>query len=133
VRKHNVLGDRKSETGSGGPSRAVALVETLEKPRQLVVVNADTRIDHLDLEQVVVFRRADSDRPAGRRELDRVLDEIDEHLLDPGIIDGRGVRRIGCVRFDGEPSGFDLVTQAIDGTLDQVSRQDCPVVERKPS
>src|SRR6185369_1328506 len=82
-----VLADREPEPRAAEASRGrgFGLLERFEKTRVLIGADADTGVDHLnaDYEHVVgdalqlgIHRHA-----AGFGELDRVTDQIDQHLL----------------------------------------------------
>ena len=86
--------DSQAEAKSAGlfPTSLAALLERLEDRSQQVAFDARPRIRHLDSQACTTFAlafapgrlaRANRDRPARRRELGRVLDEVPDDLLQP--------------------------------------------------
>src|SRR5260221_3358222 len=63
-------------------AHAAKLPELLEDRVVVPRRDAHARVGHLDVEPVALRARRDSDFPAGRRELHRVRQEVDEDLLE---------------------------------------------------
>ena len=84
VHVHDRADDRQPETAAAaaGLVRPRAAVEALEDVRHLGGVDADARVGHLDPCAVGRRRDVDRHRPAARRELDRVGDEVGDDLAD---------------------------------------------------
>ena len=62
--------------------------KNFSKTRSACPVNARPPVGDLDLDLAVELARQDVDGATGRRVLDGVLDEVDEHLLDEDAIEG---------------------------------------------
>src|SRR5262245_2488626 len=77
----DLLGDGEAQTCAslGLSKRAVDLMELFEDVRLLHGRNAGTRVDHSDVE-VPVYRFRRDTHLAGVGELDRVTDEVEQHL-----------------------------------------------------
>src|SRR6266852_7393273 len=65
--------------------------EGLENTVEVLWSDPGARIDHLDLHHVRAGRRPDGERTAAvPHDVDRVVDEVQEHLLDPRHVDLHG-------------------------------------------
>ena len=93
-------GQPETESGMAPGHRAVSLAETIEHVRQEHRIDALAGIDNLDLQ--IVFRGYDEeiDATALGRELDRVREQIPDHLLEPANVSVHGPhgREIGGQR-----------------------------------
>src|SRR5262245_30072154 len=87
--------DRQSEAEPSMLScrTAVSLPKPIEHERQELDVDSDPRVFHLDRDDALCRSAADLDPATFRRELDRVRDDVAEHLLKALRIalDGRQV------------------------------------------
>ena len=83
VQPHQIVHDRQAEPEAAVATRrrAVGLPEAVEHVRQKGGIDADAGIRDLDPDAPVDLRRADRDAAAVRRELDRVRQQIPQHLL----------------------------------------------------
>ena len=78
------LGQRESEAGAGRMRRSlVEALERAEDPRVLILWDAEARVDDLELEVVRGRPQVEADPTAGRRELHRVRQEVEQDLADP--------------------------------------------------
>ena len=121
MRLHDVLDQRQTQPQTARPPRArgVGLLEALEGIRQEGRVDAFTVIVDFELCQPAQSLQPHLDMPVGRRELDRIDQEIPDHLLEPdrvtdGVID-LGIdrqRQVDAVRL-GQRS------RAVDRRLEQ--------------
>ncbi len=118
VRVDQTLRDGEAEAVPAARAGLVGAIEALAHARQLVGGNADAFIDHLNQHQPIGRGRdAQRDRSAGARILDRVVQEIEQHLLDAigigpggrhfGIDLDSMVRSCACGLF-GQPIGHGL-------------------------
>ncbi len=71
----------------------------------------------------------DPDRPAARRELGRVLDQVPDHLLEPRRVDVHQVGPRGQIRLDDQSLVVDLASDDVQDVLDQVVEMRRPAVE----
>ncbi len=81
MRLHGVLRQRQPQPRAGAAARPVRLVEPLEDPRQVLRRDPGTRVLDRNFHAVAVRRRAERDAAAGRRELDRVVQEVHHHTF----------------------------------------------------
>src|SRR4051794_14381184 len=74
----------------------LALLEGLKNPRYQLWVHADSRIGYFNTHRIFVFIYGPyCELSARRRELDRIFEEVPEHLLEPDCIAvGQGSLRI---------------------------------------
>src|SRR5579859_94755 len=89
VQFDEAAGERQAQPGAGvAPrQRAVDLDERIEDPVEIAFGDADAAVGHDQLQALVgPGNRADADPSAGRRELDRVGDQVQQHLLELGLI-----------------------------------------------
>src|SRR5262249_33338043 len=86
-----VLDDREAEAGAAHVPRATAVdaVKALEEARQVAGLDAGAGVRHLDVDLVFAGAHADGDGRARGAVLDRVVDQIGEHLLDGAAIGPR--------------------------------------------
>src|SRR5690349_16004602 len=82
VRGHQVLDNREAQPGAAELARArlVHPVEALEQARQILLRNADPGIAHKELDHLGPRRGADRDFAARGRVLDRVIQQVAQHL-----------------------------------------------------
>src|SRR5487761_1204729 len=94
VRIDDRLGDRQAEARSRNRAdvRLVAAEERIEEPLAIVLGDAAARVGDLEHSVAAAAPGANSDATALRRELDRVRDEVVEHLREPGGIAREGNR-----------------------------------------
>src|ERR1041385_5693365 len=89
MRLHDLVTDRKAEAGARfatrGPHGGAA--EILEQPLGLALGDARALVAHRDRTLVPVRLRAHGDRRPGRRELERVAEEIVQHLADLRLVE----------------------------------------------
>src|SRR5947207_8843784 len=84
VQLDEALGQRESEAGAGRMRRSlVEALERAEDPRVLILWDAEARVDDLELEVVRGRPQVEADPTAGRRELHRVRQEVEQDLADP--------------------------------------------------
>ncbi len=85
---NQLTNDRQPETESGVTSRrrAIGLAEALEQVWQKVRADALAGIDDPDLHAVVRGFDEDPNTSAFRRELDRIREQIPDHLLESASV-----------------------------------------------
>ena len=76
-------GQTKAETAMGAGCRDVGLPKAFEHIRKELRTDALTSVCHDDLNARLEPLRSDFDASARRRELDRIGQEIPDHLLQP--------------------------------------------------
>src|SRR6266567_2608930 len=83
--------DVQAQTHAGESSvvDVTAAMETLEDERLILERNADALVRHTEARLVPVAPQADVDRLPVRAVLERILDQIRDHLIKPGDIHGR--------------------------------------------
>jgi hypothetical protein len=87
-----LLRDRKPEAGTAvlARRRAVRLLERLEQARQLGGLHSDAGVDHVEAHDHAAIGLGDLARPhsdlALLRELDRVRDEVRQHLSQAQLV-----------------------------------------------
>ena len=101
VHLHHRADDGQTQSAAAASSLAGARapVEALEDVGQLGRVDPDTRVDHLDPGPVSILAERDDDGSATRRELQRVTDEIADHLAESLRVVAnheRGLRELPC-------------------------------------
>ena len=82
---HHRLGDGQADARPAVVARArgVHSIEALEDARQVFVGDAGTPILDGHLQRAVVTERPNSDHPAGRAEPARVVEQVEQDLMDP--------------------------------------------------
>jgi hypothetical protein len=85
-------GEPEPEAAGAPIERALRLHERLEQPTQHVGRDARARVSHRDDADPLAEHDGERRRAAARRELDRVLQQVADHLRDP---DGVGVHDDG--------------------------------------
>ncbi len=116
--------DGQAQAGAAGPARGggVHLGEFLEDVFQVVGRDADARVAHADGDQVAAAVGAQAHLPFFR-EFDGVVDEVDHHLADAGVVGEDFQRGVGIfldeerqVLFAGERGGDagDFFEQFVD-------------------
>src|SRR5438309_6427682 len=98
VELDKTLRQREAETRAGcGES---ALVETLERSKDTVLLiqrDSDTGVGDYEVHGATAKGREEGDAAAGRRELDGIRQEVEEHLPDAARVDMKGpVVAIAC-------------------------------------
>jgi len=94
---NEIVNNRETEPEPPMPARrrAVRLPEPIEYVRQEPGIEADAGVRHLDPNALVDLIGADRDAAATRRELDRIGQEIPQHLLQPrGVGQNVGVLHV---------------------------------------
>ena len=81
VRLDDALGDRKAEPGAETSSPG-CLPESVKDTRQVIRGDTRARIRNSEDDLVIPRRRTDRDATASLRELDRVADQVLEHLKE---------------------------------------------------
>src|SRR4029078_11993658 len=71
---------RDVETDAPGPAITARFVEGLEDRRELHLRDADAGVDDRDQAVGIEACRGDADRAARRGELDRVFDQVGDHV-----------------------------------------------------
>ena len=93
----DVPGDRQAQAGPAGLAadpRPIHLVEPLEQAVLGGLRDADPMVRHRDHDRLAGLAHQDRDVAAIRAELDRVVDEVDEHLAETfGVAADRADRR----------------------------------------
>jgi len=100
VRLDQVTADHEAESGAHGPDRlrGLPLAEPFEEERHLARGDPRTRVHHCRLDRVGIGRQRHGHRPTGRRELERVPNEVHEHLIEPmGISPERHPLRVSAL------------------------------------
>src|SRR4029453_2580655 len=99
VQLHEVLRDRKAKAQSRGTTTAgaILLAKSLEHMRQKFRRDATTVILHDELEMIRRLLNPDCDATSGRREFDRVVNEIPQNLLESTCVAGQ----LSNTRVDG--------------------------------
>ena len=77
----DTFGDLKSQPGAD-TARPGCLPESVKDSRQVLGRDTRARIRHSEDDLVVPRRRTDRDRTASVRELDRIADQVLEHLKE---------------------------------------------------
>ena len=72
----------EAEAADRARDRAVSLTETLEDVRQEAGIDAAAGIPHADVDRTIGSLDGHGDGAARRRELHRVSEQVDEHLLE---------------------------------------------------
>ena len=83
MRLHDVLGDRQTQPGPHRTSRAIRLVKPLEEAGKLARTYTDAGILNLEFDSSIDRGGDHLDRAPAWGELDRVVDQIEEHLIHP--------------------------------------------------
>src|SRR5690606_14750661 len=110
-------GDGEPQPGSGVGAGAIRLVEPLEDSIPILGGNAGAGVGYPD-DQVVVFGRCpDGDDAAGRGELHRVVDQVDQDLLDALRVETAGRQPVGDLDPDIEFLRLGLGAEAGDDLL----------------
>src|SRR3954468_24006858 len=80
----DVLHNRETKSGPAGLARAAGIdaVKALKQARQVLVRDAFAKVAHVKLNRFSVSLGAKLDLPASLAVLQRVFDQISEHLLD---------------------------------------------------
>ena len=97
----------------------VDLVEALEDPRDVSGVDPDPFIPHPERQRRLVDARSDRDRCRRRRVLQRVVHQVDEHVLHPAPVDRDRWELVGELADDALARlvevGDHLVDQVLEG------------------
>ena len=96
MRARSRLIERPRPTPSCSRVNAVHLDERLEDRLELVLRDAAAGVDHVKPHGAVASLAVDADRSAGRRELDRVRDEVDRICRVFSLSAHDGERRIAA-------------------------------------
>ncbi len=80
---HNMFGNRQTQAGPTAGSGFVDAVKALEDARDVFGRDADPRIPDGESDFAGCCFRKKKDLSTRARELDRVVDEVNEHLLHP--------------------------------------------------
>src|SRR5882762_1197932 len=80
----NVLHDREAKAGAAGFARARRIypVKAFEESRVVLVRNSFPEIAHIEFHHLAVGSCSQLDLPTGLAILQRILDQVAEHLLD---------------------------------------------------
>jgi len=119
-----MLGDRETQSCPFRMPGLVRLVEALEDTRLVDLGYSHAGIADSSRYEALVASDDDGDPAAGGRELDRVVHEIEQHLLDPGPIDGDRYQSFADVDRHGQSSAFDLRAQPIRSMPNDLARID---------
>ena len=97
MRLHHRASDRQTDAGSPvlARTRGIRPVEALEQPREVLRRDTDAGVADLDLDGPVVPLGGDDHRSPGGREPHRVVEQVEQDLVDALAIgvDGRQVLR----------------------------------------
>src|SRR4029077_298662 len=93
VHLHELLRQREPQPGALRFSRlAACLLKFEEDPFLIFCRDSSSRITHLDAHGSVLRVRPNPDPSPFGCELDRVSDEVQKNLLDPGTVHGKWLR-----------------------------------------
>src|SRR3990170_1299136 len=83
------LGDGQAEAGaaSAAVARFLAAVEAVEDPRQVVVGNAVTAVEHVDPDAAWQLLDAEQDRPTGGGVADGVVNQVVDDAQDARFVE----------------------------------------------
>ena len=120
------LRQREAEPGAlrARPRRATAPLERLEDAVLLLLGDADARVPHADLRPVAGPPGLDRHRPSVGRELHRIGEQVQDHLLELAFIGLRHAEaRLDVARERDRVAGGALANHR-DAVLDQVRQED---------
>src|SRR6185295_8991549 len=101
--------DRQSQAGSASARSVRRLPVPVEDTIEMLACDPRTGVPHRKNQLPVAVFRAHDDPAVARRELDRVAEQVPEHLNDSTIVrhDERKIRWYACGERDPVVLGFD--------------------------
>ena len=114
--------------------RAAAALEGLEDPLALLLGDADPRVAHADVHLARCHApRVDRDRPAVRRELDRVAEQVEHHLLELQLVARHRADLGRHVQLQRDALALGALAHHRDAVLEQLARAStAPELELHP-
>jgi hypothetical protein len=115
-----MLGDCQSKSAANAGARAVRLVEAFKYSLYVLRRDPWTLIFNGRHEFLLVRLDADGNGAVQSRELDRVLQQIDQHLLDPLRVDARAGQVFRNLGVDHDLDLFRVCPQTVDNSPDYI-------------